>query len=865
MNRLISTLLMSAIAFASSGHAQVSELHSLTFANPERLGLQADGSTMPTCCQPQLSQDGRFVLFVTNAVNLVNADHNNNSDLFVRDRVLGSTARANVRSDGQQGRSGGSVSAIQGAISADGDWVAFSSEQSDLVANDSNMRADVFLHQRSTSITTRILGSGGVQPNSTTLEPSVSGNGRFIVFSSSATNMLPGTTAGQQHVFLLDQTGGNLEQIDVTPAGLSSAFFAQAPGVSDDGRFVIFKSNASDLVAAGGNEQSQVFLRDRQLGLTRRLSESGGAPADLLGADAMISGDGSRAVFSANFSGSLIFEVFAVDVSTGVLSRVSVDNANNPGTRDSYAPSISRNGQRVAFTSRSALATGGVDDRELAYVRDLGLQTTSLVFPSNTDVAQSDPHISGDGQVVSVLSFSNTLVGGDTNSVQDQFVRDLSSNQTSRVSLADASGPFPSRSDGDSVLSGRGTRQLSADGRYLATATTAHNLGNGVAGTGSQIAHIDRQGNVVQSVSRPVDGAAPNGAAFEPAISADGRFVVFRSNSTNLITGDNNNAFDVFWRDMDNNALERVNLGPGNIQAVGAAGVSVSFPTVSDDGNLIAYASIFTNLVTGDTNGRRDIFVRDRATASTTRVSVDSVGTESNGNSDTPVISADGRYVVYTTLATNLVASDTGALQKIIRHDRQSGATELVSVGLGASVANGNSYVSAISADGSLIAFSSSASNLVSGDSNARDDIFLRDMLSGTTTRVSVDSLGVQGNGNSSDPSISADGRYVSFFANSSNLVPGDTNLRNDVFLHDRQTGQTTRVSVDPAGRQLTTNFEANQGGQLTPDGSHVAIDTSAVSFDLLTGVASSHRNILLATPALTPPPTSAEFADGFE
>ncbi len=865
MNRIDLTILLTALALASianSGRAQVSELHALTFSNPEQLGLQADAAATTTCCYPQLSHDGRFVLFMTSAVNLVERDHNNNIDMFVRDRLLGTTTRANVRSDGQQGRSGDAASNVQGAISADGDLVVFASRQSDLVDGDTNQFIDLFLHRRSTGVTTRILGTGGVIPNGVGEQPSLSGDGRFIVFVSSATNLLPDAATGT-HVYLLDQNSGDLERITVTPGGTASTGGGNAPGVSDDGRFVIFKSGASDLVPAGG-AGNQLFVRDRQLGLTRRLSEPDGVPVGLLGPDAMISGDGSLVVFDATLTGSPISEIFVADVSTGVVTRASVDNANNPGTERSAGPSISRDGQRVVFSTRSALVPGGAANTELMYLRDLDLQTTSMVLPNHPDIDVSDARISGDGQTVSFLSFASTLVANDTNGKQDQFAGDLISNEITRVNLADSSGPFPSRANGDSSLGTNGARQLSTDGRFLVTGTTAKNLGNGIGGNGNQIAHIDRVGNVVRHVSTPVSGLVVNSAAFEPAISADGRFVVFRSSATNLVTGDNNSAGDVFWRDMDNNLLERVTLGPGNIQALGAGGgTSANFPSVSDDGNLIAYSSLFTNLVVDDTNAVRDIFVRDRGAASTTRVSVDSVGTQSNGHSDFSVISADGRFVVFTTLATNLVVEDTGALQKIIRHDRQTGATELVSIGMAGAVANDNGFSSAISADGTLVAFSSAATNLVSGDSNARTDIFVRDMSNGTTTRVSADSQGVQGNGTSSGPSISADGRYVSFSSIAVNLVPGDTNNKSDVFLHDRQSGQTTRVSVDPQGRQADFTTEVNLGGQMTPDGSHVAVATSARKFDLLTGV-SGGDTILLAKPASTQI-LDTVFANGFD
>jgi Tol biopolymer transport system component len=228
------------------------------------------------------------------------------------------------------------------------------------------------------------------------------------------------------------------------------------------------------------------------------------------------------------------------------------------------------------------------------------------------------------------------------------------------------------------------------------------------------------------------------------------------------------------------------------------------------------------------------------------------------------VVSANGRFVVFTSLATNLVAGDSNGFQDVFRHDRQSGQTELISQSSAGAGANGNSFTSAISADGSVIAFASAASNLVSGDNNARTDIFVRDVNLGTTTVVSITSSGQLGNGTSSGPSISADGQFVTFLANSNNLVSGDSNNREDVFRHDRLSGETLRMSVDPAGRQADTTPPATvTAGQISPDGSRVAFETTAADFELTVGVAGA-RSVMLAT-AAEPPREEEIFADGFE
>ena len=186
----------------------------------------------------------------------------------------------------------------------------------------------------------------------------------------------------------------------------------------------------------------------------------------------------------------------------------------------------------------------------------------------------------------------------------------------------------------------------------------------------------------------------------------------------------------------------------------------------------------------------------------TTRVSVDSSGAQSDGSSSASSISADGRFVAFDSDATNLVDGDTNGFADIFVHDRQTDKTTRVSVRSDGTEGNGSSYNPSTSADGRFVAFDSNATNLVTGDTNGWYDIFVRDRQMATTARVSVDSAAAQGNGNSGGASISGDGRYVAFQSDATNLVTGDTNGRVDIFVHDRQTGTTDRVSVDSAGTE---------------------------------------------------------------
>ncbi|MBI4843176.1 MAG: PD40 domain-containing protein, partial [Nitrospirae bacterium] len=193
------------------------------------------------------------------------------------------------------------------------------------------------------------------------------------------------------------------------------------------------------------------------------------------------------------------------------------------------------------------------------------------------------------------------------------------------------------------------------------------------------------------------------------------------------------------------------------------------------------------NLVAGDTNESGDIFVHDCQTGQTTRVSVDSSGAQGNRNSNYPSINGDGRYVAFQSDATNLVAGDTNESGDIFVHDCQTGQTTRVSVDSSGAQGNFISYNFSISGDGRYVAFQSDATNLVAGDTNGYGDIFVYDRQTGQTTRVSVDSSGTQGNHNSIYPSINGNGRYVAFQSYATNLVAGDTNGSWDIFVYDRQ------------------------------------------------------------------------------
>jgi len=257
----------------------------------------------------------------------------------------------------------------------------------------------------------------------------------------------------------------------------------------------------------------------------------------------------------------------------------------------------------------------------------------------------------------------------------------------------------------------------------------------------------------------------------------------------------------------------------------GLAGVALSA-----DGRFVAFDSNASNLVPGDGNGRTDVLVRDRVDGLTTRVSVSSTGTEGNGNSDSPSISWNARLVAFRSAANNLVAGDTNNQDDVFVHDRLTGSTTRVSVGAGGAQANGPSRTPVLSGDGQLVAFVSGATNLVTGDSNGRDDVFVSELSTGIVTRVSVATSGAQANNASSFPALSFDGRIVAFTSLANNLASGDTNAWEDVFTRDRATGTTTRVSVGPGGVQ-GNGASGHTGVSVNFDGSRIAFASGATNF----------------------------------
>jgi hypothetical protein len=390
----------------------------------------------------------------------------------------------------------------------------------------------------------------------------------------------------------------------------------------------------------------------------------------------------------------------------------------------------------------------------------------------------------------------------DTNTVETSYPPDII-----RVSV-DSAG---NQANGDSWHS-----SISQEGRYVAFISYASNLvagdSNGLADvfvhdlvTGiTEIVSVSSSGEQIYPISPSHDPSV-----YSPNISADGRFIAFSSDADNLVPGDTNSSYDVFLRDLQRGTTTRVSISSTGEQANDYS----SYPSISADGRYIAFISKATNLVPDDLNNEMDVFVHDLQTEATTRVSVNSSGDEANLNSDVPFITSDGRYITFASAASNFFAGDTPNTFDGFLHDMQTGSTKHLPIpwpggisGNGKYIVyeNGNgvysydveanvtslispcSYYSTsptISYDGNLIAYASSCTSLVPGDTNSQYDIFVHDRTSGKTQRYPVDNAGFQGNYGSAYPSISSDGSTIEFSSYSDNLVEGDTNNAADIFV----------------------------------------------------------------------------------
>ncbi len=806
--------------------------------------------------QPSLSADGRFVAFSSNSSNLVPGEPlgDQTADIYVHDRDADQDGRFDeagaIRtqiaslSSGEEKANNHSGSP---AMSGDGRVVAFLSSATNLSLEDTNNAQDVFVRDLATGETERInINGAGEQADRDSINVSIDQNGSVHAFDSLATNLAPGNAIGRSHVYVRDRATRVTQHLSAAPGGEPGGGGGADPSITADGREVAFWSG----VQFAGPPDSlvpdeDVFVRDRSTGGIEIISvtseeRNGDQGFRNLQLQPAISADGRYVSFVttdrqlAPGIQNLGPNVFLRDRMAGTTVLVSGSpNVSPLGSRESVAPTAPTDRPgflRVAFASAAEnLVTNDTNGASDVFLRvDAATRLISAAVRTGAaNGASSSPDISGDGRVVAFTSDATNIDVRDPSDDLDVFVAGRNGAPAELVTF----------DDDDLVERGSGREpSLSGDGRFVAFSAfrPANPEDPGEPNFVDLVVVYDRATQTSERASFAFTGDVPNGSSGSPALSVDGRFIAYQSAADDLVALDFNFKIDdVFVYDRVTGINEIVSVTSGERPQGNRASSS---PAISRDGRHVAFASEATNLAPGDINDTTDVFVRDRERRTTVLVSQFSGGGSANGASANPAISEDGRFVAFTSQATNLAVEDADTTTDVYVHDRDSDgdgifdeagavSTRLVSRSSSGEKGNRISGTGAptISADGRLIGFESLADNLVPDDPNGSFDVFVHDRVRGLTELVSLTAGGNPGDGASSSPAISADGRAVAFRSDASNLVP-DGNPAADIFVASLMpslaSGQlvvgANQVKFPPArpGQQRTRSLQIRNVGR---------------------------------------------------
>ncbi len=461
-----------------------------------------------------------------------------------------------------------------------------------------------------------------------------------------------------------------------------------------------------------------------------------------------------------------------------------------------------------------------------ALTSELRAQTTQRVSTSTSGgqgnkesavLSFRGPHPSTGGRFVTFFSKASNLVANDTNNAFDVFVKDTLTGVLDRVSVATGGGEADAES--------RDPR-ISPDGRWVIFGSFSRTIIVPHNSSTQDIFLHDRTLATTQILSVPTVGGQANQNCFHADISDDGTKVVFASTATNLVPGDSNLLGDIFLVDVANVAVSRISKS----HTGGETDAECRYPDLSGDGSVCVFDSTATNLVPLDTNGASDIFLYDFATSTIELVSLSTTGGQGQGHSIRPCISRDGRFIAFQSPAPDLVIGDTNLETDIFVRDRLNGTLTRASNAHDGSEGLGQSDDVSISADGRFLVFSSSAPNLVPGDTNVVHDVFRRDLLLGTIERISEPAPSGQGNNFSRIGTISPDGSCVGFASTASNLVPADTNGKFDAFLRTPLPAGSTYCTATASAQGCTPQISSSGISSATATSGFVISATNVLS-----------------------------------
>lgn len=835
------------------------------------LSATAEGGTDDLLVLPPgVSADGRWIAFTSHARNLVpgQQDVTAGRDVFLHDRQTGTTVLVS-HAFGSPASGGGNTSGL--SISADGRWIAYDSTANSLVPG--QLPGDwsrVYLYDRDTGLNALVAWEGD--------RPEISADGLWITFESRAPNLVPGQLdlGFTPDVFLHERAAQTTRVVSRKAGTTTEAVGGFSPSLSVDGRYVVFVSESGHLVAGFTGSPENVFLFDRDTDAVTLVSHTSASATAGAGGDPRhptVSADGSVVAFLSRASDLVPgvtdtngdHDVFLFDRASGANTLVSRSaaaptTAGNRGADTDSPPQVSSDGAWVAFAGKAGNAIPGQGnnnfERPDVFLFERATAALTMVSHNNASATQDGnstsefPRLSADGRFVVYRSHSTNLVPGqtDTNWVDDQiggpdmFLFDRTTGANTLLSgaggSASATGNEPSRYPA-----------LSADGTLVAFSTAAEDLVPGVADLNMEddlILH-DRQAGTseVATLHAPglPSGSAAEGSRFLSA-SADGRFAVFLSQARNLVPGQTAGRWPrmgVFLRDRQTGSTVLVSHAAGSATAM--ADADSSGAAISADGAWVVFASAATDLVAGqndvnqhDFHSEDDVFLYERATGTVTLVSHAAGSTTTTGSlgCDGMSISADGRYVAFACEAPDLIAGqvDDSRTGDVFLHDRVAGTTVLASRSYASAVTAVGGVSPVLSPDGRWLAFVSYDGGLIFG--SVGGGLFLYDRVTGQVLLVSraAGTANTPADNVSGKPVLSPDGRYVAFTSHATNLVPGQSDggpfsSDADAFLFDRVTGTVELISRAPGSSTVTGNDES-EASAVSADGRYVAFTSRA-------------------------------------
>ena len=827
------------------------------------------GDSLIADCTP----DGRHLVFLNAADSVMVSGVTTSGflNVYVRDRATGETRLVSVNHAGT-GAAAGHVTSAR--ISANGRYVVFASEAADLVSNDHNGAEDVFLRDLEQNLTVLISQNlvGSSTGNGRSWSPVLTPDGSRIAFVSAATDLVADDTNGFHDVFVRELTTGHTTRVSLGPILPFPSFYemyqSESPAMSDDGRRIAFMSSVYNLIPSRRTTQWAIFMRDLDLDQTLWISTnvtsfSGGNPLNCNnpvlspdGAWLAFKGDGNRIfrhrvdtattalvtttavsyglmvedlsgpamtsdgrfiAYAGTSSPSGYSQIYRWDAETGQTLLISANPLGAPGNGISDTPRISADGRRVIFLSHATDLLGEPPAAAASklYLRDVESGSTRWLSPDPTLGTTGDrdvplPWLSADDTVAFFDLLDTRFAEGDLNRSTDLFEADFEANTVALLSI-DSVEPRSATAAGASEIAVQG---LSADGRYVVLVSDAEDLVPGDANGFPDIFRRDLVSGATLLVSGNHAGTGSGGGtSHSPTISADGRYVAFQSLADNLVPGDTNGLADVFVRDLEAGDTLLVST---NLDGTGSALLGARSPAISGDGRGVAFVSRSPDLVAGETPAYERVFYRNLLTGQTVILGRDRPEFAGWTGCDQPVVAADGAAVVF--------QAQTFPQRALFHADLNTGVTRQVDE------PHADAYFTSrdasLSADGLRVAFLSNHPTLAANDSNAAFDIFVRDIVSGTLWLVSANPSGDPGNAASLDPTISADGRWVAFSSRATDLVDGLLPGRSQVLIRDLEAQTTQLLSRD---HSLDHAADGNSDRPvISGDGRHLAYRSTA-------------------------------------